>query len=66
MYSILFGMLSRTLIPLVLGVLLHAKVPVLAEGGMIFYLLVFYLLTLALETALLLAQITSHSSRNSI
>jgi hypothetical protein len=51
------GMLARTLIPLVAGVVLHLTVPFLAAAGMIFYLLVFYMIALATETVLTLAKI---------
>jgi hypothetical protein len=44
---------------LALGVTLHLQVPQLANDGMIFYLLVFYLVALAAETALAVAQISS-------
>ncbi len=59
MPRMLVGMLGRTLFPLVLGVTLHFKVPALAEGGMVFYLLVFYFLAMATETVLLVAQVSS-------
>jgi hypothetical protein len=53
------AMLVRMLLPLALGVTLHLQVPQLARDGMIFYLLVFYLVALATETALAVAQISS-------
>jgi hypothetical protein len=59
MQRMLVGMLARSVLPLLLGVVLHFKVPALAEAGMVFYLLIFYLATMAIETALLLAQATS-------
>lgn len=57
MVSLALAMLARTLIPLVLGVALHRAVPLLAGAGMIFYLLVFYMVALATETALMLAKV---------
>lgn len=56
MPRLLVGMLARTMFPLMLGTLLHMQVPALAEAGMIYYLLVFYMVSLALETAMLLAE----------
>lgn len=57
MVGIGLSMLARTVLPLIVGVTLHAMVPALAEGGMIYYLLAFYLLTLATETVVSVAQI---------
>jgi len=48
------GMLPRMGIPLGGGIWLHLRGGVLAEGGIMFYLLMFYPVTLALETWLLL------------
>jgi hypothetical protein len=53
------AMLVRMLLPLALGVTLHLQVPRLATDGMIFYLLAFYLVALAAETALAVAQISA-------
>ena len=57
MYGWLLGMFARALLPLLLGVALHFKVPALADAGMIFYLLIFYLATLVTETLVMLAQV---------
>lgn len=57
MQGMLVGMLARMVLPMAIGVALHLKVRALADAGMIFYLLVFYMATLALETALALARI---------
>lgn len=57
MQRMLLGMFARALLPLLLGVALHVKVPALADAGMIFYLLVFYLATLVTETLVMLAQV---------
>jgi hypothetical protein len=57
MYSLTVGMLARTIVPLVCGVVLHLRVPFLAGAGMIFYLLVFYMIALATETVLTVAKI---------
>jgi hypothetical protein len=53
------AMLVRMLLPLALGVTLHLQVPQLASDGMIYYLLAFYLIALAAETALAVAQIST-------
>jgi len=57
MYGMLVGMMARMTVPMAIGVTLQLKVEWLADAGMIFYLLVFYLATLALETALLLGRL---------
>ncbi len=57
MYGLALSMLGRTMLPLVLGVALHFASPMLADAGMIYYLLVFYLLTLAVETVLAVASV---------
>lgn len=61
-FRVMFGMMARTMVPLALGVALHLQVPWLAEAGFIFYLLFFYMATLAVETALLLAQVPHHAT----
>ena len=58
LYSLAMGMLARTILPLFAGVVLTMNVAWLKSAGMIVYLLVFYLATLAVETALLVAQIS--------
>ncbi|MEX2114398.1 MAG: hypothetical protein WD845_14485 [Pirellulales bacterium] len=55
------AMLVRMFLPLALGVTLHVQVPALAKDGMIYYLLGFYLVALAAETALAVAQVSSGS-----
>ena len=57
MYAIGLAMLARTMLPLALGATLHAVVPTLRDGGMIYYLLAFYLLMLFTETVVSVAQI---------
>jgi hypothetical protein len=57
--AMLLGMLGRMLLPLLIGVTLHVYVPALAHAGMIFYLMVFYLIVLASETLLMLAQVAA-------
>ncbi|MGD9721736.1 MAG: hypothetical protein AB7O59_05385 [Pirellulales bacterium] len=61
MYGVALAMLSRTLLPLALGVSLHFAVPALAAAGLVYYLLVFYLVVLAAETLLAVAQISQFS-----
>ncbi len=53
---LLMGMMARTMLPLLLGTLLHVRVGWLAAAGMIYYLLVFYMVSLTIETMLLLAE----------
>ena len=48
------GMLFRMFIPLFLGALFHFSNPMLAEGGLLYYLAGFYFVTLAAEIALTL------------
>jgi hypothetical protein len=57
LYAMTIGMLARTFLPLALGVVLQLNVPRLAENGMIFYLLIFYAVAMAVETTLTLSQI---------
>lgn len=49
---------------LAVGVGLQRGVPMLADRTMILYLLVFYLATLAIETALLVAKIRPDAGRS--
>ena len=56
MPRLLLGMLARTMFPLLLGTLLHMRVESLAAAGMIYYLLVCYMVSLTVETAMLLAE----------
>jgi len=57
MYGMLVGMMARMIVPMAIGVVVQLKVEWLADAGMIFYLLVFYMATLALETTISLARI---------
>jgi hypothetical protein len=57
MYGMLVGMSARMIVALLVGVPLQLGVRPLAEGAMILFLVVFYLLTLAVETVLLVARI---------
>ena len=61
MHGMVLGMLARMLFPLLLGVALHLKVPSLSEAGMVYYLLIFYMPTLAAETMLLLARVPANA-----
>jgi hypothetical protein len=56
-YGMVIGMLARAFLPLLFGALLHLRVPALAEAGMVYYLLISYMATLATETALMLAHV---------
>jgi hypothetical protein len=51
----LVGMPIRMGLPLAAGVVVHLYMPVLAEAGWLCYLVIFYLLSLAVETILLVA-----------
>lgn len=64
MHAMALSMLARTMLPLGLGVVLHFNVPALATAGMIYYLLVFYLAALALDTTLSLAHLAGNSGSN--
>jgi hypothetical protein len=61
MHGMMLGMLARMVFPLLLGVTLYLKVPALAAAGLIYYLLVFYMATLAIDTLLLLARVPVYS-----
>ncbi len=50
--GVLAGMLPRMFLPLGLGLLLYFRVGPLASGGLLYYLLVFYPVMLALGTAM--------------
>jgi hypothetical protein len=52
LYGMLFAMLFRMGIPLTFAVTVHLRGGALAEAGVLYYLLVFYPVTLAVETAL--------------
>jgi hypothetical protein len=58
LYAMAIGMMARTFLPLALGIVLQLNVPVLAHNGMIFYLLIFYVVAMAVETTLTVSQIT--------
>jgi hypothetical protein len=57
MNRLALGMTARAMVPLVLGVGLHHKHADLAGAGLIFYVLAFYMVTLAADTVLLVAQV---------
>ena len=63
MYGMVAGMFARMSVGLLVVVALQRGVPALADAAMILYLLVFYLATLAIETALLVAKIQPDSVR---
>jgi hypothetical protein len=65
MYGMVAGMFARMSVALAFAVVLQRGLPLLADTAMIAYLLVFYLVTLAVETALLVAKIRPESSRPS-
>jgi len=54
MYGVLIGMLLRTGIPLSAALVLHVAVTALAEAHVLIYFLIFYPVTLLVETALCL------------
>ncbi len=57
MYGMVSGMTVRMAVCLMLGVSLQLGMRELANGAMILYLLIFYMVTLATETGLLLARV---------
>jgi hypothetical protein len=65
MNGALAAMIVRMAIPLGLGVALHLIYPMLAASGMIFYLIAFYMVDLAAETAILIAAIAGPMPRGS-
>jgi hypothetical protein len=50
--AMLTGMVARMALPLSAGLAIHLRGGPLAEAGTIYYLLIFYLVTLAVETLL--------------
>ena len=52
LYGMLLGMAARMGIPMGFGLLCHMQGGALAEAGLLYYLLVFYPVTLGVETAL--------------
>jgi hypothetical protein len=62
MYGMLAGMLVRMTVVLAIGMTLQLNVPGLMGGAMILYLVVFYVATLAVETALGLAKLSPRAA----
>ena len=62
LYGMLLGMAARMGIPMGFGLLCHLQGGALAEAGLLYYLLVFYPVTLGVETALSLPS-TDRSER---
>jgi hypothetical protein len=54
LHNMLSGMILRMGIPLALGMVLHSKVELLATHGMLYYMIGFYFVSLAVEIALTL------------
>ena len=52
LYGLLFAMLFRMGVPLAFALTVHLRGGALAEAGVLYYLLVFYPITLGVETAL--------------
>jgi hypothetical protein len=50
--ALLMGMAMRMGIPLILGLALQVRGGLLAQAGVLYYILIFYAVTLAVETAL--------------
>jgi hypothetical protein len=63
MYGMVAGMFARMSVALLVGVTLQRGMPALADAAMILYLLVFYLVTLFVETVMLVAKIRPDSFR---
>ncbi len=64
MHGVAVSMLARTVLPLALGLTLQMNVASLADAGFVYYLLVFYGVTLATETILSVAQLTGGSNHS--
>jgi len=64
MHHVLFGITIRMGIPLVACMWIYYNGGTLAEGGLVYYLLVFYLVTLLVETMLATKQQLSESTTN--
>ncbi len=64
MHRLVVGMLARAMMPLVVGALLQTRVAALADAGFIYYLLVSYLVSLVVETMLLLAHVQTTLQSN--
>lgn len=60
MHGMLLGMMARMIFPLMLGATLQLKVASLADAGMIYYLLVAYMVLLAVETVMMLARVQTN------
>ncbi|MFP6614176.1 MAG: hypothetical protein VB835_17840 [Pirellulales bacterium] len=54
LHSMVAGMMLRMGIPLAVGMVLHQKVELLATHGMLYYMVVFYFISLATEVVLTL------------
>ena len=57
LYAMLVGMLVRMALPLLVGGALQLQGGALAEAGLLLYLTAFYLVTLTMDTVLMVAQI---------
>lgn len=64
--GVLLGMLIRMSLPLVAGMVLSAQVPWLAEGRLLGQVVVLYLITLAVETALVVKIVSAAPARAGI
>ena len=62
MHNLAAGMMLRMGIPLALGMVLHRKVELLATHGMLYYMVGFYFVSLAVEIALTLPAVLPSSS----
>lgn len=54
--ALLVGMIARMGVPLIIGLVTHLRGGPLAEAGLLYYLLIFYPVTLTIEVALTLRQ----------
>ena len=57
LYGLLFGMALRMGVPMIAALVVYVRRGTLADAGVLYYLLVFYPLTLGVETALSLPKI---------
>jgi hypothetical protein len=61
LYGVLIGMLVRMGVPLIAGGVIYLVNQPLASAGLLYYVLIFYLATLVVETVLILSQIQNQS-----
>lgn len=61
-YALLAGMLARMGLPLLFGIGLHLVIPSLTRAGLFIYFLLYYVVVLAAETIVAVAQVSDDST----